>query len=140
MMNFQQNLEDIFSISKKKSKGDGSDVPQGHLFVNEDYHCNLITIRQDQKRLNVESIAGMNRISESNHLHQSAHLFNYEWNGVPESIFYPPKNCFYIIGEGDKPSQSIVKYEVHKGPDEGFISIRLMESIRKNFGVCLLRG
>lgn len=52
----------------------------------------------------------MNRISQSNRLHQSAHLFNYEWLGTPESVYYPPTNCYYIIGEGEKESQSIVKY------------------------------
>ena len=44
----------------------------------------------------------MNRISQTNQLHQSAHMLNYEWKGVPESVYYPTTNCFYIIVEGEK--------------------------------------
>ena len=53
MMNFQQNLEQIFSISKTKTKKDKEGVSQGHIFLNKDYHCTLMTIRQDTKKLNI---------------------------------------------------------------------------------------
>lgn len=53
MMNFQQNLEEIFSISRKKTTREREGVQTGHLFLNEDYHCSIMTIRQDQKKLSV---------------------------------------------------------------------------------------
>ena len=35
----------------------------------------------------------------------------YKWDGQPQSIYYHQNKCFYIFGEGKKPSKKIVKYE-----------------------------
>jgi hypothetical protein len=64
----------------------------------------------------------------------------YKWQGNPESVYYPPGNCYYIIGEGNHDSRLILKYDVLKGVDEGFRAVRSMETERCRFGVCILGG
>ena len=64
----------------------------------------------------------------------------YKWIGIPQSIFYPYYNCYYIFGEGNKTSKVIVKYDHIKETDEILTAVKSMETERKNFGVCMLKG
>ncbi len=48
------------------------------------------------------------------------------WDGNPQSIYYPQGTCYYIIGQANKCSKLIVKYEYKKGADEAFKMVKSM--------------
>lgn len=62
---------------------------------------------QNLRELAMQPIAAMNRITHSK---PSLQENGYLWNGYPQSVYYPQGSCYYIIGEGKKPSKLIVKY------------------------------
>jgi hypothetical protein len=97
---------------------------ESHLFTNEDGQCYLYTLAQNMRSLASQPIAAMNRISHSKlSLQENG---KYVWNGCPQSVYYPQGSCYYIIGEGNKPSKLIVKYEYLKSADEAFTVVKSM--------------
>lgn len=105
LTNFEQSLEKIFTISKTTPLLDR--MRHFHLFTNEDGQCYLYSLDQTLKELVSQPIAAMNRISHSQLTLADG---KYQWEGPPQSVYYPQGSCYYIIGEGRRASRLIVKY------------------------------
>jgi hypothetical protein len=108
-MSFEQNLERIFSFSKEaNAHPNDHKLQQFHLLNNELEHCYLYSFNKKMMAIRKQSIASMTRITST--LLNLPEGSGYKWSGIPQSIFYPPGNCYYIVGEGNRPSKLIVKY------------------------------
>ena len=132
IVNFQQNLEKIFTFTLEQP---APDYRQQHLFAREADTTALYTLSKhgtsiERKPLH-RQIGRLAGLPES---------YGYQWQGVPQSVFYRPNNCYYIFGEGAKASRCIVKWEWAKGVEEGFCTVRPMETDRRHFAVCELGG
>jgi hypothetical protein len=66
----------------------------------------------------------MNRISHSKLALQEGGKYN--WAGSPQSVYFPQGSCYYIIGEGNRASRLIVKYEYLRAADEAFTNVKSM--------------
>lgn len=122
LINFEQSLEKIFTISKATPLQNR--MRHFHLFTNEDGQCYLYSLTQDQKQLAAQPIAAMNRISHSKLALTEDTKYN--WAGTPQSVYFPQGSCYYIIGEGDRASRLIVKYDYLRTADEAFTNVKSM--------------
>lgn len=131
VVTFQQNLKKIFTFNHEKTTHDHR---QFHLFRQEDGQSALYTLSKDTQRLEKKALPDIATLVNF------PEKYEYGWSDIPESVFYKPNNCYYIIGEGSKTSKQIVKWECSKPVEDSFFAVRSMETERRFFSVCELGG
>ena len=91
IVTFEQNLKKIFTFNPQKRT---LDHHMFHIFRNEAAETVLHTLSKDTHKIEkkvLPDIATLINFPEQ---------YDYKWNGIPNSVFFEPNNCFYIVGEG----------------------------------------
>lgn len=91
IVTFEQNLKKIFTFNPQKRT---LDHHMFHIFRNEAAETVLHTLSKDTHKIEkkvLPDIATLINFPEQ---------YDYKWNGIPNSVYFEPNNCFYIVGEG----------------------------------------
>ena len=86
---FEQHLKQIFTFNRQREY---YDYRMSHIFRQEARETVLYTITKDMKRIERKVFPDISKLINF------PEQYDYEWQGIPQSVFFKSNNCYYIFG------------------------------------------